>query len=267
MAKLDLQQALEGIKLGLSRHHAVECLKTLEDPGEAVILKNHLALYDAAVKLSPAEIKSATDEEVAAGLKTLEGADVSWTEALQWHLWRRRCKKAQTALTAEVLPEPFQAWWDLVRPYSYNADEQKLSIHAPTLCAIAGSAASKTQTFLQSVFTDLLLPSLIEGEMVAERVSSLCGCILRSIDSDFLKEIDETYIPCLPQIKDALLGLKALLSKDLHVQFEHKEQIADLRWAMTSQVRDHNHQVRKGAGRCASLSRLGRLVCGASAEH
>ena len=236
--KLDLQQALAGIKLGLQRHHAVEYLKVVEDASEQVTLKAHLALYDAAVRLSPGEIKSVSDEEITQCLQSLQGTGLEWTEHLQWHLWRRRVKKAQAALSTDVAPEPFAVWWDVVKPYAYSAEQQKLNIHAPTLCAVAGNKPAKQSTFLQSVFIDLLLPFLVQGELFCDHVGALCGAVAGAIDGDFLREIDETFVPLLPKVKDAVLGLKALLSKDLHVQFEHKDQIADLRLAITAKNDD-----------------------------
>ena len=249
LGKLNLQQTLNGVKLGLQKHHAQEYLKGVTDALEQVQIKAHLALYEAAVKLCPTEVKNTPDEEIVQCIQTLEGSGIIWTESLMWHLWRRRVKKALTGLVSEASHDGFHAFWSLVRPYERDAGDREVNIRAVTLCNIVGSKEAKLSEFMRVLLNELLLPALLQGESLATHVAGMCKKIAQQVDEEVvLLEIDEHYIPSLSKLKDTVSGLSALVSGDLSVQFEYKDHITKFRSGITSKSDDIVVKFAKGLG-------------------
>ena len=249
--KLDLQSILDGVKKGVQKHHASDCLRKCQDEGQQALLKNHLELVEAAQLLNPSEILSASDGDVHRALATLHGAAVTWPHHLQWNLWRRALFHELTSLRADVQPSSVTKIWEMARPYSVKEGTvAAFDWKAPMLHAVQGKSDEKATAFEQVIYKDVLLNGVVRGECFAHNAEATCSALLALAGKDLLSEVSELYVPILPKIKSTVIALKALLSKDIFEQLEAKAHISKIRDAITSKATDPCSNLAKGMGGC-----------------
>ena len=98
--KLDLQETLEGKKLGVQRSHALNAVKKVE-VSYGNIIKGHVALFDMAKLLSAEEQPFASVEDIVSAVKELsENHDLKWPRDVLQALHERQANHLQDCATS-----------------------------------------------------------------------------------------------------------------------------------------------------------------------
>eukprot|EP00971_Amphidinium_carterae_P333895 6468892-Amphidinium_carterae.3 len=239
LKKLDLKEALSGKKLGLMRRHAKEYLDKLQSEEDKVILQNQLNLFDAAVALSPAEIKSLPEHAILENLRTLDVAKLPCPTHVQRHLYKKKVAEAIASLHGCPRDEVIDvtSWWDMVRPYHIGVDQAaNFNYKVPCLAAIDEEDDSKRKGFLDCMCLELLLPLVQKGEESGQHTSALLSALLHQLENDMMYDIDEGSLTMLSDLRKYLSGLSSLLSADLVQQVICKDEIMLFKAAMGCNV-------------------------------
>ena len=168
----------------------------------AQLLKNFLSVVQAAQDLGPSQFKHTDDLTVHKHMTLMQQEQVVIPPCLRLRLAMRRAHKL---LSERRYPELLQ----VCDPFT----QQEFDFKEPCLAMVGGSEATdrKLSAFKQTLFNDLLLQLLAEGEGKSDDVLSLTELCLQRYGAVDVVELDNASASCHTAAMSIWQGLHTIL--------------------------------------------------------
>ena len=134
MQKLNLQDILEGRKLGVSLRHATTALTSLPTK-ERLTLSMHCQFAQHATTLSPEVVSTVSKAQINDSVTALQSSGLKWPIELQQFLWTGHVNDLMMNARFGRQDAQLDEYWSRVRPYS--KEPLSLNLLEPSLAALA----------------------------------------------------------------------------------------------------------------------------------
>ena len=212
LTKLDVQDILNGKKLGVSMRHASNAAAKLPVK-EKLLVNARLKVCAMAAELAPENLACMEKDAILAAVQGLESfGGITFPLGVQVRLWETDVQALVSHCINSMDAGAFTHLWERILPVAVG-EALTLDLHDPHLCCLQLPLSDRCAYFNDVLNTQVVLHLVLSGELRSASLKFVCKEVLAKLEVVLLESLPDELVALLFDIQICMTALEAICSE------------------------------------------------------